>query len=313
MRIALTLQRLPVWSLIPLLFVAVAALASAPLFAETQGSEQSQAKGDSGTATATLVTAATSADPSKGPGATRVEADVSTRSVSITSSFTGVEIVVFGAIDNAQTLAPEAGLYDVVVAVAGEPERTTVRMKERRVGIWLNTQAIKFDNVPSYYAISSTRPINQIASQATLDKNGIGFANIPMTPVTPEGDNNQDVASAEILNTYRSAIVRLKQRNQLFQTSPKGVVFVGRNLFRTTIDLPANVPIGPLEARVFLFRNGELVDTFRRDVSLARSGLERYLHSFAFDRPFLYGIFCVFVAVLAGLLASAIVQRLRRA
>ncbi|MEL6226012.1 MAG: TIGR02186 family protein, partial [Pseudomonadota bacterium] len=81
----------------------------------------------------------------KGPESERVEADVSTRSVSITSSFTGVEIVVFGAIDNAQTLGPDAGLYDIVVVVKGRNQTLTVRQKNWRAGIWINTRAVKFD------------------------------------------------------------------------------------------------------------------------------------------------------------------------
>ncbi|MEM1306053.1 MAG: TIGR02186 family protein, partial [Pseudomonadota bacterium] len=218
---------------------------------------------------------ASSDDPDRGPEATRVEADVSTRSVAITSSFTGVEIVVFGAVDNAKTPGPEAGLFEIVVAVAGEPTRTIVRKKERRVGIWLNTEAIAFETVPSYYAVASTRPLDEIADESVLDKNAIGFASIPFEPETSAA-GAPAIAPAD-LKAYRDAIVRLKQRERLFQKDPYGVVFVGRNLFRTTIDLPANVPVGPLEARIFLFRNGALVDTFQTEVTLARSGLERYL------------------------------------
>ena len=48
----------------------------------------------------------------------RVEADVSTRSVSITSSFTGGEIVVFGAVNNAQPAAADAWQQMVDAAVA---------------------------------------------------------------------------------------------------------------------------------------------------------------------------------------------------
>lgn len=243
----------------------------------------------------------------KGPESERVEADVSTRSVSITSSFTGVEIVVFGAIDNAQTLGPEAGLYDIVVVVKGRNQTLTVRQKNWRAGIWINTRAVKFDGAPSYYAITSTRALDELADPFVLRQNDIGFNRIPMRPV----DGWSGLTSGE-LEDFRQALIRLKQSERLFQRDDYGVVFVGRNLFRATIDLPANVPVGPLTAYVHLLRDGQLIDTFTTQVTLERQGLERYLYNFAFGQPLLYGIFCVFVAVLAGLTASAVVQRMRR-
>ena len=42
----------------------------------------------------------------------------------------------------------------------------------------------------------------------------------------------------------------LKKKQKLFVVEPKdGVTFVGRSLFRASIALPANVPVGPLVAR----------------------------------------------------------------
>jgi uncharacterized membrane protein len=46
-----------------------------------------------------------------------VEADVSTRSVAITSSFVGTEILIFGTVENSRAPSAEAGTYDVVVVV----------------------------------------------------------------------------------------------------------------------------------------------------------------------------------------------------
>jgi len=237
----------------------------------------------------------------------RVEADVSTRSVAITSSFTGVEIVVFGAIDNSISDAPEAGLYDVVVVVEGARQKLTARRKTNEAGIWLNTQSVTFANVPSYYAISSTQALDEIAGPFILQQHDIGFERIGMEPVA----GWETGVTSGGLEDFRKAVVRLKRSEGLYRQDDYGVVFVGRNLFRTTIDLPANVPVGPLDARVHLMRNGKLIDTFTTRVTLERTGLERYLHNFAFGLPLLYGIFCVFVAVMAGLAASAIVQRMR--
>lgn len=236
-----------------------------------------------------------------------VEADVSTRRVRITSSFTGVEIIVFGAINNARPDVADAGAYDVAIVVEGARERLTARRKTNKAGIWLNTQSIVFESVPSYYAIASTKPLDEIANSLVLRQNDIGFERIPMQPVA----GWETGVSAGGLQDFRNAVIRLKGKERLYIDEPFGVEFVGLNLFRTTIDLPANVPVGPLDARVHLFRDGQLIDTFRTRVQLERQGVERYLHMFAFDYPFFYGIFTVLVAAMAGLLASAVVNRIR--
>ena len=234
-----------------------------------------------------------------------VQADVSTRSVAITSSFTGTEIVVFGAVDNSRQASAELGLYDVVIVLEGTPTRLVARRKSNVGGIWINTQSITFESIPSYYAIASTRPLDELADPILLRESDIGFEQVRMTPIRgwETGLSTADLAE------FKSAVIRLKQKEGLYVQEQYGVVFIGRSLFRASIELPANVPVGPLVARVYLLREGRLLSTYTARVNLERQGLERVLHSFAFDQPLLYGLFTVAVAVGAGLLASTMFRR----
>ncbi|MCK5549541.1 MAG: TIGR02186 family protein [Hyphomicrobiaceae bacterium] len=243
--------------------------------------------------------------PQAGP-VERIEADVSTRSVEVTTAFTGHEILVFGSIDNSQQPGDESGYYNIVVVVEGTPEPTVVRRKSDVGGLWINTSSVIFASVPSYYAIASTRPIDEIAGPNVLDKHAIGFAHIKMTPVP----SYQWSFGEEALAAFKAAVIRLKRQEGLYIMEARdGVTFIGRSLFRSTISLPANVPVGPLVARVFLFRDGKVISAHIARVTLERAGLERLLHNFAFRYPFFYGIFAVLLAVLSGLLASAYFRR----
>lgn len=241
------------------------------------------------------------------PRRENVEADVSTRSVAVTSSFTGTEIVVFGAIDNARYFDSEEDQYEIVITVEGARQKLVTRRKSNVAGIWINTHAVTFADVPSYYAIASTRPLDEIADAVVLRQRDMGFEQIQMQP---EGGWSAGLTTAD-LRQFQEAVIRLKQKDRLYVEKEFGVRFVGRNLFRATIDLPANVPIGPLATRVYLFRRGQLIDTFESRVQLAREGLERYLYDFAFGYPMLYGIVAVLLAAGAGLAASSIFQRNR--
>jgi len=250
----------------------------------------------------------------QGPSATEVapadtresvQADVSTRSVAVTSSFTGTQIVVFGAIDNSRQTSAESGLYDIVIVLEGTPTRLVARRKTNVAGLWMNTHSITFESVPSYYAIVSTRPLDEVADPLVLRENDIGFEHVRMIPI--QGWET-GVTTAD-LEDFKKSVIKLKQRDGLYLEDEYGVVFIGRSLFRASIDLPANVPVGPLEARIYLFRQGHLLGTYRARVGLQREGIERFLHAFAFDYPLLYGIFTVALSVAAGLLASAVFRR----
>ncbi len=233
-----------------------------------------------------------------------VEADVSTRSVAVTSSFTGTEIIVFGSVEHSRQPTAESGYYDIAIIVDGTPTPMIARRKSNVAGIWINAESLRFETVPSYYAIASTRPLEEIADPQVLDKNRIGFDSIHMKvaaeqPQLPPAD----------LADFRSAVIRLKQKEQLYKKSDYGVAFIGRSLFRSAIALPANVPVGPLVTHTYLFKDGKLLSRSTKRVSLQREGLERFLHNFAFDYPLLYGIFAVLAAVGAGLLASTLFKR----
>lgn len=237
-------------------------------------------------------------------GKETVEADISTRSVSITSNFSGTEIVIFGAVDDSRQDTAEAGIYDVVVVVEGTHEPLVARRKSKVMGIWINTDSVKFSSVPSYYAIASTRPIEEVAAENVLRDQQIGLDQVPMV-VAESAKSLTDEELAE----FRDAVIRIKKREGLFQRKPYGVAFIGKALFRTTIDLPANVPVGPLRTKVYLFRDGNLLADYEANVTMQRAGVEAFLHTFAFERPLLYGLFAVFLAVTAGLIASAFFRR----
>ncbi len=248
-------------------------------------------------------------DPNAGkpadPMAERVEADVSTRSIAITSGYSGAEILVFGAIENSRQPSAESGYYDIVVVVEGAPQPLMLRRKSRVAGLWVNTTNFAFNAVPTYYAVSSTRPFDEFMDAIIQDELAIGIDAVRMAPAAQSAIH---VTSAELLD-YKAAVARLKEQQKLFQRNDYGVIFTGRSLFRCRIELPANVPVGPLVTRVYLFHDGKLLSRYQSRVALEREGIELWLHGFAFNRPFLYGLSCVLLAVAAGLIASAVFRR----
>jgi uncharacterized protein (TIGR02186 family) len=236
------------------------------------------------------VEAAKEAPPPK--AGEEVQSELSTREISIQSNFTGIEILLYGSIDFSQTPVPETGSYDVIMVVRSPAEPIVARRKERVAGIWVNGPGKVYASVPGFYAALSTRPFRAIAPDETLKALGIGLSNLDFGRAT-QGDAEEE--------TFRSSVIRLKQKQRLFQEDDDGVGFVGRSLFRGTVALPVNVPTGRYTTDIYLFRDGQVVSSNQSTLEVSKAGFEGLVHLLAFKNPFLYGVLAVVLAVLAGL------------
>ena len=249
--------------------------------------------------TATLPTtlaraqAAVAAPAVEQSGQEQVQADISTREISIQSNFTGIEILIFGSVDFSDSRTPGDGKYDVITVVRGPDEPIILRKKERVAGIWVNGPGKEYSSVPGFYAVLSTRPVRAIASEKTLIKLGIGLSELDLGRYTI-GDPQEQA--------YRSAVMRLKEQKNLFQARDDAVKFIGRSLFRATVSLPVNVPIGLYTVDVYLFRDGALASKSQGSLEVTKAGIEKLVYKLAFSHPFLYGLLGVIMAVVAGLL-----------
>jgi uncharacterized protein (TIGR02186 family) len=229
-----------------------------------------------------------------------VQSELSTREISIQSNFTGIEILIYGSVDFSQTKAPDQGVYDVIIVIRSPSQPLVARRKQRAGPIWINSPGRVFPSVPGFYAALSTRPFRAITSDETLKQLGIGLANLHFGRHT-EGDPDEE--------TFRSAVIRLKEKQNLFQEHDGGVVFIGRSLFRATVDLPVHVPTGRYTADVYLFRDGQLVSKTQSTLEVNKAGVEQMVYRLAFTHPFIYGVFAVVIAVLAGLAGWAFFRR----
>jgi uncharacterized protein (TIGR02186 family) len=229
-----------------------------------------------------------------------VVSDISTREISIQSNFTGIEILIFGSVDFSGTAEPEKEIYDVIVVLRSPDQPIVARRKERIAGIWVNGQGKVYPTVPGFYAVLSSRPLRAITSDETLKTLGIGLNNVDFGRAT-KNDAEEE--------TFRSTVVRLKEKQLLFQEHDDGVAFIGRSLFRASVDLPVNVPIGRYTADVYLFRDGQVVSKNQSTLEVNKAGFERAIYLMAFHQPLIYGLVAVLLAMLAGLAGWAVFRR----
>lgn len=232
---------------------------------------------------------------------------LSSELISISSSFSGTQVAVFGVIEGADPQALEAGAYDIVVVIDGPPKDVVVRQKQRRAGIWVNGRSMKFGDVPSFYSLASTKPLDQIGDAERLKMLELGATNIRYRSV----GGSRELADAENVTRldFSQSLTRLRAAAGLFVEDYGAVQFLSPTLFRARVMVPANVPIGYHRARAYLFRDGEFIATRSTLLQVAKSGFEQTTYNLAHRNGLLYGIIAVIIAMLTGWLASVVFRK----
>ncbi|MFP4275084.1 MAG: TIGR02186 family protein [Paracoccaceae bacterium] len=220
--------------------------------------------------------------------------------VQITTNFEGSEILIFGAVRR-DAPAPQDAPLHVIVTVAGPDRPATVRRKDRVLGIWANTAAVEIDSAPSFYAVATSGPWNEVLTATEDLRHGIS---IPQA-IRAVGAEIEDAAS------FTEALIRIRTDNGLYRLAEGSVRFDEQTLFRTSIDMPANLTEGAYATRIFLTREGEIVTSYETEIEVGKVGLERFLFTLSREQPLIYGLLSLAIAIAAGWGASAIFRMLR--
>ena len=185
------------------------------------------------------------------------------------------------------------------------PRQTFVtRRKERVFGIWMNVESRTFVDAPSYMAVLSNRPINEVTSELVLRRLQSGLDQL-LLPQEISGDIG-DVSREDPL---RAAFLRTKRNEGLYREAPDSVTFLTPTLFRSAIPLPDNVPTGVYEVDVKLFADGALLARQTSALEVVKSGFEQFVATAARDYGFLYGLATALMALGTGWLASIVFRR----
>lgn len=219
-------------------------------------------------------------------------ADLSDYVIAITVGFTGSKVLLYGATE---------GEGDVVIVVRGPRADAVVRRKEEVAGVWVNRRSVGFSRAPMFYAVAANRPIDEILSPLEAARHEIGLDNIDVRAAADD--------AGVAVNEFREALLRRGQSSGLYAQSTLPVRFLGARLFRTSINLPANVPTGNYFVHFYLVRDGRVVNAQTSTLVVTKLGMEAAIYDLAHQRPELYGLMAVIVAMLVGWLAGAVFRR----
>lgn len=236
--------------------------------------------------------------------AERLITSLSEHRVMVTSSFTGSEVVLFGGIELDSGAVPLRGNYDVAVTVTGPRQTMVTFRKERMLGIWVNYESRVFENAPSYLAVLTNRPLTAITNADTLRRLQLGLDYVAL-PQRIEAVAGDDLTG----DVFRQAFLKLKDEHGLYIQEPNGVTFLAPALFRASIPLPAEAPIGTYEIEAKLFVAGAMIARTPSALEIYKAGFEQFVSSSAQSHGLLYGLAASGMALLTGWFASVVFRR----
>ncbi len=228
---------------------------------------------------------------------------LSASDIRIDSDFSGDTITVFGVIERDQATVSRGAPYDLVVLIKGPNQTVVARQKERLLFLWVNRSSETFTAAPSYYSLSSTRPLDEVAPPQLLERLGLGFDNITLHVVPP--------AEGRVDPDFREAFIRLRKEAGLYSEFVGGVDFIGtsNSVFRSTAWIPSNVPHGLYKVEVLLFSGGAFLAREEVDLHVTKVGFEQFMFEASHNNALLYGLACVLLALFSGWIAGVIFRR----
>ena len=226
--------------------------------------------------------------------------DISAREVQIRYSFSGTQLLLFGAILYPGGRIPSRSA-NIAVVLRGPVQPILVREKAKLAGIWMNADSNRFRSAPSFYSVATSRPVGELVDERTAAIYELGLHNLQLSPgggALPEKERR-----------FEAGLLDLRRRQGLYAENPSGVEITGGVLYRATINIPSQVPVGTYTAETFLIDRGKVIAAATRDIQIDKSGFERFVALAARRHRLLYGIVAVLMSLALGWLAAVAFRR----
>jgi len=227
--------------------------------------------------------------------------DVSQDKISIQGDFNGAQLLLFGAI----TYPPgtlNRDRADIVVVLKGPTESIVLREKKQVAGIWINAASSEFRSAPGYYAVASSRPIEELVDDKTADIYELGLNHLQLSPA--------GAIDSKELDRFTNGLVDLNRRGRLYKNLPNTVEITDSVLYQARINLPASVPVGKYSAETFLIIDGRVEAAEIKDITIEKIGLGRFITNLSQENGFIYGLLAVLISVLFGWAAGYLFRKI---
>ena len=225
--------------------------------------------------------------------------DLSKKVISINVNFSGSKFHIFGAIkkNNLQISSIDQPPFDIIIEVIGPPITMNLFQKEKKFGFWINRKIDNLKNIPSFYSISGTKPLDILLPNNIETANDIGL-------VKQINTKNQ-----KIENELIDQILFIGKEKKQYNENNTPITLLENTLFSNEIDFPTNLHEGNYKVKIHLIRFQKVLATKQDIIYVKKIGLQNWINYLAFEKPQLYGIMSILIAITFGFVASLVFRK----
>ena len=225
--------------------------------------------------------------------------DLSKKVISINVNFSGSKFHIFGAIkkNNPQISSIDQPPFDIIIEVIGPPIAMNLLQKEKKYGFWINRKINSLKNVPSFYSISSTKPLDILLPNNFQTAYEIGL-------IKQINSKNQKIDDKLI-----DQILFVEKNKKQYNENNTPITLLENTLFSNEIDFPTNLQEGNYKVKIHLIRFQKVLATKQDIIYVKKIGLQNWINFLAFQKPQLYGIMSILIAISFGFVASLVFRK----
>ncbi|HUI67486.1 MAG TPA: TIGR02186 family protein [Nitrospirota bacterium] len=188
---------------------------------------------------------------------------------------------------------------DLVIKITAPEEHQVLKQKGKVGGLlWMNVGQLKFEHTPNFYAVYSTRKLDEMLDREEMEKYVIGYPALEKhVSVTP-------AANEEEKTKWFNEFVKFKEASNVYVSSFGKISTVaradGRQEYSILTDWPYQAAPGDYLVTVYAVNNGKVVEQAEAKVNVEQAGLVKTLSTMAKNSAALYGILSIGIALGAG-------------
>lgn len=173
---------------------------------------------------------------------------------------------------------------------------------------WMKKGDVGFKNVPGVYLLATSRDIEHLLDPAGQKANQIGYEALKETA-------EMESASAELNGNeakWKDEFIRFKEQQNLYAIHSGTITRQhgqASDTYVAEVAWPYQAPPGTYTVETMAVRDGQVVERAETSFTVARSGMVAWLSNLAFNRPAVYGIMAVVIAIIAGFAVGMVFRK----
>ncbi len=189
---------------------------------------------------------------------------------------------------------------EVVLQVSGPKKEVHLKEKGKVAGfLWMNKNDVTLENTPSVYMVYT--PAGPVDNYLRPDL-GVGYqALVQDIAINPESADKKFIFAEYVKLMEESGVYAIHEGSVKYGKSENGI-----KTFTVSLIVPSKMSAGAYQVEALAVKDGAAVGRVSEELTLKLTGLPAVIASMAFDKPLLFGIMAVVIAIATGLLIGVL-------